>query len=96
MTDVPSVEQVASLLGRTDDISIAYEAEVADQATRCEVDPYNPALAAALVRRVARALAIGNLPLGVVQDELSGTTRVGFADPEIRRLEAPYRKFAIS
>lgn len=92
---VPSVEDVATELGKTvESIQDAYDTEVADQARRCRVDPYNAALAGALVRRVQRSLAMRNLPLAVLQDE-SGATRLGPTDPEVRRLEGPYRKVAI-
>lgn len=91
---VPTDAEVAALLGRSDDITAVYDAEVAAQASRCRVDPYNAALAAALVRRVSRALAMRNLPLAVLQDE-AGATRLGSADPEVRRLEAPYRRVVI-
>ena len=45
----------------------------------------------ALLRRVARNLAMKALPLGVLSDE-SGGTSLGSNDPEIRRLEKPHRK----
>lgn len=95
MTTVPLVEDVAAQLGKTAEaIQDVYDAEVSDQARRCRVEPYNAALAAALVRRVSRSLAMRNLPLGVLQDD-TGATRVGSTDPEVRRLEAPYRKVVI-
>lgn len=95
MTTLPLVDDVAIALGKpTEAIQDVYDAEVADQASRCRVDPYNAALAAALVRRVSRSLAMRNLPLGVLQDE-TGATRVGSVDPEVRRLEAPYRKVVV-
>lgn len=88
----PTVDEVAAALGKAAaDIQGAYDAEIADQARRCRVDPYNAALVAALVRRVQRAMAMRNLPLGVLQDD-TGSTRVGSTDPEVRRLEGPYRK----
>lgn len=88
---VPTVEEVATAVGKTKEaIQSVYDAEVADQARRCRVDPYDPALAAALVRRVLRALAMKNLPLGVTLDE--SAVRVGSTDPEVRRLEGPFRK----
>ncbi|WP_323792418.1 hypothetical protein [Nocardioides sp.] len=82
-------------LGKTPDaVSDAYLAEVTDQANRCRVEPYNSALAEALVRRVSRNLAMRNLPLGVVLDDV-GATRIGSNDPEVRRLEGHYRKAPI-
>lgn len=88
---VPTALEIASILGRSEDISAVYDAEVAAQASRCRVDPYTAPLAAALVRRVSRALAMKNLPLAVLTDE-AGFTRLGSQDPEVRRLEAPYRR----
>lgn len=94
-TTVPTASEVAASLGRTAEaIQDLYDAEVADQASRCRVEPYTPALAAALVRRVSRSLAMRNLPLGVLQDE-TGATRVGSTDPEVRRLEAPHCKVVV-
>lgn len=93
--EVPTVEEVAAERGKsTEAIQSAYDAEVADQSHRCRVDPYNAALAGALIRRVSRSLAMRNLPLGLLQDE-SGSTRVGSTDPEVRRLEGPYRKVVV-
>lgn len=90
---MPSAEDVAGELGRAVP-EATYLAEVTDQAARCRVEPYNDALAAALVRRVLRALNMANLPLGLIQDE-TGATRVGTTDPEVRRLEGPYRKVVV-
>ena len=93
-TTVPSVDDVAAELGKTAAaIQDVYDTEVADQARRCRVAPYNSALAGALVRRVQRSLAMRNLPLGVTLDE--NAVRVGSTDPEVRRLEAPYRKVVV-
>lgn len=95
MTTVPTLAQVATRLGKTEaEVTEARAAEVADQASRCRVDPYNDALAEALHRRVARNLAMRNLPLGVQIDETGGT-RIGSTDPEVRRLEGPYRKLVV-
>lgn len=72
----------------------ALAAERADQANRCKViggDDSNADLREALLRRVARNLAMRNLPLGVMSDE-AGSTRLGSSDPEVRRLEAAHRK----
>lgn len=96
MTAVPDLYTVSYRMGReAADIADAYSAEVADQASRCRVNPYNAALAEALHRRVARSMAMRNVPLGVVMDE-NGGTRIGAVDPEVRRLEGPYRRLAIA
>ena len=77
--------------GRAD---AALEAEKAAQRAACRVEPYTSALTEALCRRVVRNLAMRNLPLGVQMDEAGGM-RIGSVDPEVRRLEAPYRKLVI-
>lgn len=95
MSTVPTLAQVAARLGKTEaEVSEARAAEVADQASRCKVEPYSDALAEALHRRVARNLAMRNLPLGVQMDETGGT-RIGSTDPEVRRLEAPHRRLVV-
>lgn len=81
-------------------IEAALEAEDAAQGKVCR----RPALAAdwpadlaeALKRRVARNLAMRKAPLGIAASsaEIEGT-RIGGRDPEIHRLEAPYRKGAL-
>lgn len=56
--------------------------------------PYPADLAQALMRRVKRSLEMKNHPLGMQQmnTEFGAiNTRIG-KDPEITRLEAPYRK----
>lgn len=59
--------------------------------------PYSEPLALALMRRVHRNLAMRAMPLGYQQtaSELGPiSTRIG-SDPEIGRLEAPYRKMPV-
>ena len=51
----------------------------------------HPDLVQALFRRVARNLAMRALPLAISDGE-AGATRIGGRDPEIRRLEGPYRR----
>lgn len=71
----------------------ALAAETAAQLAVCKVPVEIPVdLRQALLRRVLRNLAMRSLPLGVQQDELSGGIRMGSTDPEVRRLESPYRK----
>lgn len=94
-TAVPTVTEVATALGVSQsDVQPFYDAELADQRSRCRTETYNDALAGALIRRVKRARAMSNLPLGVMVDE-TGATRLGSSDPEVRRLEAPYRKLPV-
>ncbi len=103
---IPTTEDVVEYLGDaaerwTDDGGTTYPAidqhissETAAQASVCTVPtPYPDPLALALLRRVQRALAMRSLPLSVLQgDSESGSTFLPGRDPEVRRLEAPYRK----
>lgn len=84
------------------DVDSAFAAERAAQAHRCRVpddDADWPAdLIEALYRRVATNLANRGLPLAIqtsYSDVGGGFARVGGLDPEVRRLEAPYRKVVI-
>jgi hypothetical protein len=88
-------------LGSWDDSAVeeARLAEVAAQAKACRIPAeegaYPADLDEALCRRVAHNLALRPLPLGVmanVSDMAVATTRVGGMDPEVRRLEGPYRR----
>lgn len=92
----PEVKQYLGDSGGASDQAVkdALAAETADQAARCKVDPYSSSLAEALKRRVAHNLAMKNLPLGVQTDEF-GSTRISSTDPEVRRLEAPYRRTVV-
>lgn len=74
------------------EISEALEAEAAAQRTKCAVPAdYPPDLRSALLRRVARHLAMKRLPLAVqTGDAETDTVRIFGRDPEIRRLEAGY------
>lgn len=92
---VPTALEIAAETGKTvEDVDTVYASEVANQASRCRVDPYDPPLAAALTRRILRALAMKNLPLGVMQDE-AGAVTLGSNDPEVRRLEGPHRRVTL-
>ena len=77
-------------------LTSALAAETAAQATVLRaryVSPLaaHPDLTQALYRRVSRNLAMRSLPLALTEGE-NGSSYVGSKDPEIRRLEAPYRK----
>lgn len=77
----------------------AFAAESKAQARKCRVPAATATtwpddLAEALMRRVHRNLAMRNLPLSVQQVE-GGGIRIGSNDPEIRRLEGPFRKVRI-
>lgn len=92
---VPTLTEVAAALGKPDaEVRDTYLAEVAAQGRACRTEAYTDDLAAALVRRVRRARAMASVPLGVVLDD-AGATRLGYNDPEIRRLEGPYRRLVV-
>jgi hypothetical protein len=98
---MPDVADVLAYLGGADEdstelpaIQEALNAELAAQmrAVRMPV-VYPPDLAEALKRRVARNLALRGIPLAVLRgDAESGSLVPPGRDPEVRRLEAPYRK----
>jgi hypothetical protein len=76
----------------TEAVTDALTAETVAQANVCRVgDPMPADLAQALKRRVARNLTMRAVPLGVMSNE-TGATPLGSNDPEIRRLEKPFRK----
>lgn len=91
---------------RDGEVSGALATEIANQrkvvrASAFGVDPEPPAepvdypvdLAEAVCRRVARNLALRNVPLATLQSDSEGGPNVTPGkDPEIRRLEGPYRK----
>ncbi len=79
-----------------EDIGDALNAEAAAQRTVCRVSAIYPDdLREALMRRVARNLALRRLPLAVLTGDAEagvGSSYVPGRDPEVRRLEGPYRK----
>lgn len=93
-------------LVRDAEISSALATEIANQRRAVRraafgTDPVAPAdplpypvdLAEAVCRRVARNLALRGLPLAVLQSDAEGGALVTPGkDPEIRRLEGPYRR----
>jgi len=100
----PDVSDVLDYLGdgsswSLEQVSSAYAAERAAQASVCNVpgeDATWPGdLAEALARRVAHNLALRSLPLGLqsaMSEMAIATTRVGGTDAEVRRLEGPWRR----
>lgn len=80
----------------------ALTAETSAQQRRCRFPvelagalPYPDDLAEALCRRVAVNLALRSLPLGIqtAMSEMNASqSRVGGRDPEVQRLEAPWRR----
>ena len=78
----------------TDEAAFALAAESAAQRGKCRVDAIYPDdLRNALFRRIARNLAMKGIPLAVLRGNAEdGTLVVPGNDPEVRRLEAPYRR----
>lgn len=79
---------------RDAEVQSALTAEAAAQRAMCRVPAAYPAdLAEALLRRVARNLALRMLPLAVLRgDGEAGDTILPGRDPEVKRLEAPHRR----
>lgn len=80
-----------------EELQSALDAEEAAQAARCRIpDPTSADLDEALKRRVARNLAMRQIPLAVPQGSAEvGPSFIPGNDPEVRRLEAPYRRLVI-
>lgn len=91
----PDLAALKSYLGVTSasdtEITAALAAETAAQAAVCRVGDYPADLTEALKRRVARNLKMRSNVLGLADGEM-GSVRIGSTDPEVRRLEAPYRR----
>lgn len=96
-----TVADVRDYLGDTSatdpTLAAALLAEQFAQARRCWIDPYTPDLREALLRRCARNMAARAVPVTAVSSFEGGATvtRVPANDPEIARLEGPYRKRVI-
>jgi hypothetical protein len=96
-----TLTEVKAYLGDTSasdaQITAAMDAERQSQADRCRIQPYTVALREAYMRRVARNLAARAVPVtSFTSFDGGGTsTRVPTTDPEIARLEGPYRKLVI-
>lgn len=99
LADVQEYLTVSGQAGSWDvsELTRALAAEDAAQSRMCRrplVDAdWGDDLSEALLRRVARNLAMRKAPLGLTQSsgELEAT-RISGVDPEIRRLEGPHRK----
>jgi hypothetical protein len=97
--DMPTADDVAVYLERSDlDQAMlvrVLEAEKAAQRARCRIPAaYPPDLREALLRRCARNHSMQNLVN--TTDTEGGATFTPSNDPEIRRLEAPYRKVLLA
>ena len=103
MTGVPTVGEVRSWLqlaptSLTDDqLQVVIDGELAGQAASCRVPPdpadYPDQLREALYRRVGRVTSGRQVPMGLSSDIGSeyGASRVPSYDPEIERIEGPFR-----
>lgn len=94
-----TIPQLRTYLGDTSEtdqaLLDALAAERVDQANRCRVNRYTEALREALLRRVARNLAARAIRVTTFTSFEGGggaSQRVPQSDPEIRRLEGPYRR----
>lgn len=101
-TGMPFAGDVVEYLGATshttDEIQDALDAEAAAQRAVCRVRAVYPDdLRQALLRRVARNLAMRQLPLAVLQGDgdIGGSSILPGRDPEVRRLEGPHRKLVV-
>ncbi|SIQ07178.1 hypothetical protein [Micromonospora avicenniae] len=102
-TGMPTTDDVAAYLREgaasweTEDLQDALDAEAAAQRAVCRVRAVYPDdLRQALLRRVARNLALRQLPLAVLQGDAEvGSSILPGRDPEVRRLEAPHRRLVV-
>lgn len=99
---MPDLDAAAGYLGETsatdDEITDALDAEAAAQRGQCRVPAAYPAdLRQALLRRVARNLAMRGIPLAVLQGDAEGgdSTVLPGRDPEVQRFEKPWRKLVM-
>lgn len=97
----PDVDDLANYLGAhsatDEELASALAAETGAQFDVCRIPGVYPiALREALLRRCARNLALRGLPLAVLRgDSESGDTVLPGSDPEVRRLEKPWRKIKV-
>jgi hypothetical protein len=98
---LPTVANLETYLGESaaqytaDDLAEVLASETANQARKCRIGAQFPAdLREALLRRCMRALAMRSLPLATLQGdaEAGSSAMVPWKDPEVKRLEGPYRK----
>ena len=99
---LPDLANVLAYLGEdshtAQEVQDALDAETAAQRRRCRIPPTYPEdLGEALRRRVARNLAARAVPVAQFTSFEGGGTssRVPTTDPEIVRLEAPYRRLVV-
>lgn len=97
-----ALADVKAYLGATsysdDEIAGALLAETIAQARACRTDDFTYDLQEALCRRVARNLAARSVPVTSFSSFGDGggtVTRVPHRDPEVVRLEKPYRRLTV-
>lgn len=101
MAEIPDLAAVKAYLGQTsysdDDIADELASETALQTKACgdRSAAYPAPLAEALKRRVARALAMRPVLLGLTDTPDGGAERVARLDQEVRRKEGPYRRLVV-
>lgn len=101
VTSWPDREALDTYLGdhsaTDDEMDDALAAETQAQFDACRVPGFYPSsLRQALLRRCARNLALRGLPLAVLRgDSESGDTVLPGSDPEVRRLEKPWRRLTV-
>jgi len=103
VSGMPTAADVSVYLGANagtwsmDEIGDALAAERSAQRDRCgERAVYPDSLRQALLRRCQRNLAMRRLPLAILSgDADAGPTILPGRDPEVRRLEAPYRRLVV-
>jgi hypothetical protein len=97
---MPDLAEARDYLGETsatdDEIQRALDAEAAAQRAICRVPAaYPDDLRDALLRRVARNLAMHLIPIAVLQGDAETGQSAAYPpgrDPEVRRFEAPHRR----
>jgi hypothetical protein len=94
--DPPTVGYLGAGSATDDQIQDALDAEAAAQRRVCRVPADYPAdLRQALLRRVARNLAMRGQPFLTVPGDDGAISVTPSRDPEVRRLEGPYRKLVM-
>jgi hypothetical protein len=85
--------QVPASVLPDDELQVLFDAEQATQAELCTVtDTEQPALDAALLRRIARSAAAKGIPLGIVATDAEyGAATLPAWDAEVARYEGPWR-----
>lgn len=100
-TGMPTTDDVAEYIRSTSfseaELQDALNAEAAAQRARCRIGAVYPDdLRQALLRRTMRNLHMRNSPLALLVDrDTGGANYLSGSDPEVKRLEAPYRRLVV-